>query len=380
MSGGTRRDREGAVTLFLCGDVMTGRGIDQVLPDSVDPRLREPQVRSARRYVQLARRAGAEIPDRIAPERVWGEALHELRRAAPEVRIANLETAVTDRGTPWPGKGIHYRMHPGNVEVLTAAGLDACVLANNHVLDWGREGLADTLSALRGAGIRTAGAGEDDGRARAPARLRAGGRRVLLFALASPTAGVPREWEAGEERPGVALLPDAGREAADRLAGRVGELRAPGDLVVVSLHWGSNWGYRIPDAHRDFARRLVDQGGADVVHGHSSHHPRGLEVYRGRPILYGCGDFLNDYEGIPGHEEYRPELALMFLLRFGDPGGRLSALEMVPMRIHGFRLHRASREDSRWLAERLDRESRRAGTRVRLRDDGRLEAGWGREG
>jgi len=113
MTGGTAGNRTGAVTLFLCSDVMTGRGIDQVLPDSLDPRLHEPHVRSARRYLELARRAGAEIPDHVPPEWVWGEALEELRRAAPDLRIANLETAVTDAGIPWRGRGSTTGCTPG---------------------------------------------------------------------------------------------------------------------------------------------------------------------------------------------------------------------------------------------------------------------------
>lgn len=98
----------------------------------------------------------------------WGVAPEELERVAPRVRIVNLETAVTLDGEPWPGKGIHYRMNPANAPVLTAAGIDVCALANNHVLDWGYEGLEQTLETLSAAGIATAGAGKDLAAARAP--------------------------------------------------------------------------------------------------------------------------------------------------------------------------------------------------------------------
>jgi poly-gamma-glutamate synthesis protein (capsule biosynthesis protein) len=167
----------GSIQLFLAGDVMTGRGIDQVLPFSVDPNLHEPWVKDARRYVALAEEVNGPIPRLAAPAAfsyVWGDILAELDRVRPAARIVNLETAVTTSDDHWPGKGIHYRMHPGNAPVLTAAGIDCCVLANNHVLDWGYAGLEETLSTLRGARLRTAGAGRDLEEARGPAVLETG--------------------------------------------------------------------------------------------------------------------------------------------------------------------------------------------------------------
>jgi poly-gamma-glutamate synthesis protein (capsule biosynthesis protein) len=120
-----------------------------------------------------------------------------------------------------------------------------------------------------------------------------------------------------------------------------------------------------PEA-RAFAHRLVDAGAADVVHGHSSHHPRGIELYRGRAILYGCGDFLNDYEGIGGNEAYRPELCLMVFVTLEAEGGPVRELSLVPMRMRRFRLQRATAEEAGWLQQTLDRESRKLGTRVEL--------------
>src|SRR5512133_1189507 len=133
------------VTLFLCGDVMTGRGIDQILPHSAPPQLFEPYVRDARKYVELAERQSGPIPRPVDFAYVWGDALAELQRRQPTVKLINLETSLTADGMHWPGKGIHYRMHPANVPLLTTAGIDVVALANNHVLDWGYAGLAQTL-------------------------------------------------------------------------------------------------------------------------------------------------------------------------------------------------------------------------------------------
>jgi poly-gamma-glutamate synthesis protein (capsule biosynthesis protein) len=210
-----------AVTLFLCGDVMIGRGIDQVLAHSCPPRLYEPYVDSALEYVALAEAANGPIPRGVGPAYVWGDTLAELERRRPDARIANLETALTLSEDALP-KGINYRAHPANVAVLSAARFDCCVLANNHVLDWGEDGLCETLAALSGAGIAPAGAGRDRAAAEAPAVLDVGaGRRVLVFAAAAADSGVPPGWAAGDEMPGVALLPDLSERTADALAARV---------------------------------------------------------------------------------------------------------------------------------------------------------------
>ena len=133
-------------------------------------------------------------------------------------------------------------------------------------------------------------------------------------------------------------------------------MRRPGDLVIVSLHWGPNWGYSIRSDEIEFARRMIDEAGADLVHGHSSHHAKGMEIHRGRVILYGCGDLLNDYEGIGGHERFRPHLAPMYFPRLNAGTGELIDLGISVMRIRQLRLERASAEDAEWIADRLIRE------------------------
>jgi len=356
-----------APTFFLSGDVMLGRGIDQVLPHPSPPQLYEPYVRSALGYVELAERASGALPRPVDFGYVWGDALEELRNRAPVARIVNLETAVTVSEDAWPGKGIHYRMHPRNVPCLAAAGIDCCVLGNNHVLDWGHAGLEETLYSLHRAGLRTAGAGLDASGAEAPAAIEwAGGGRVLVFSYAMQSSGVPADWAAGPARPGVNLLADLSRQSCDAIVRQVAAARRPGDRVVVSLHWGGNWGYAASAEERAFAHRLVDADAVDVLHGHSSHHPRGIELYRGRAILYGCGDFINDYEGIGGHEEFRAELCVMVFASLDAADGAVRELALVPMRMRRFRLQHATAEEAGWLQRTLDRESGALGARVEL--------------
>jgi poly-gamma-glutamate synthesis protein (capsule biosynthesis protein) len=197
---------------------------------------------------------------------------------------------------------------------------------------------------------------------------------VLVFAFGTESSGIPPDWAAAAGRAGVNWLADFSDAALQRIAVQVKATRRPGDVVVASIHWGGNWGYAVPAAHQGFARGLVERCGVDVVHGHSSHHPLGIEVYRDRPILYGCGDFLNDYEGISGYEAYRGDLSLMYFLDMEPASGKLIRLVMVPMQMRRFRLNRASVGDVRWLRDRLQRES--LGCRVEAGADGRLALHW----
>lgn len=356
---------------------MTGRGIDQILPHPGDPRLHEAYVKSAGVYVELAEAVNGALSLPADYGYPWGDALAELDRQAPEVRIINLETAITARGSPWSGKAVHYRMHPANLPCLTAARIDCCVLANNHVMDWGAVGLADTVAVLQDAGIKTAGAGSNGVAAGRPAVLKMVEQgRILVFAWGSGTSGVPFEWAAGKNRPGVNFLPDLSQTTVDRIAAQVLILKKPGDIAVASIHWGGNWGYTIPTQHKSFAHALIERANIDVVHGHSSHHPRGIEVYRGKPILYGCGDLINDYEGIGGYEMFRSDLALLYFVSFNRHSGGMESLTMAPMRRRRLRLERASPEESVWLHRTMDRECRALGCRVEQQPDSTLALRW----
>ncbi|MFE9442154.1 CapA family protein [Streptomyces sp. NPDC006602] len=366
---------DGVVTLFLCGDVMLGRGVDQILPNPGDPVLREGYVVDARSYVRMAEAVGGPIPAPVDPSWPWGEALRLLEEAGPDVRIVNLETAVTRSKAFAPGKAVHYRMHPDNLPALTVARPDVCVLANNHVLDFGRAGLDETLGSLARAGLRTAGAGQNADEAYAPAAVPVSpGGRVLVFALGARSSGIPSDWAATADRSGVAHVPELSASAADAVVRNVEETRRAGDIVVVSVHWGTNWGYLVPRDQVRFAHALVDAG-VDLVHGHSSHHPRPLEVYRERLVLHGCGDFIDDYEGIPGYEEYRDDLRIAYVVTVAADTGRLTGLRMVPLRARRMRLEPAPTGDRTWLRTTLDRISR--GVRIILESDGTLTAATG---
>lgn len=372
-------DRPGlsdSVTMFLAGDVMLGRGIDQILPHPGNPHLYESGTASAATYLELAEAAHGPIPRPVDFSYVWGDALPALQSVRPEARIINLETSVTKSAQPDP-KGINYKMNPENIGCLSALNVNCCILANNHVMDWGRAGLLETMETLERAQIATVGAGRDATGARTPAILKAGnGRNIVIFAFGSSTSGIPSAWAAMAGRPGVNFLNELSDRAIADIAERARPFRLAGNILIASIHWGGNWGYAVPDEQRYFAQQLIDKAGFDVVHGHSAHHAKAIEVYRGRPILYGCGDFINDYEGISGYETFRDDLTIMYLIRFSASAGRLIELKLIPFQIRRFQLNRASRNDGAWLRETLDRESAKFGTRIVSKEDDSFYATW----
>lgn len=359
-----------AITLCLGGDLMTGRGVDQLLPHPGRPELHEPYIESALDYLELAQRASGALPEEVGFDYVWGDLRDELAQLEPDCTIVNLETSITDSGEFWPDKTVHYRMSPRNAPVLTAVPIDVVTLANNHVLDFGRGGLTQTLEILDELGVRQAGAGGDLSEARAPAvvDVRAGAR-VLVIAVGAASSGIPLEWAAGDGRAGVYRAGRLGRSEVAEIREQLEAVRRPGDIAVASLHWGPNWGFDVSRRQQRFARALIDGARVDLVFGHSSHHIKGIELHRGRPIVYGAGDLLDDYEGIGGYEAYRAELGVVYFATFAVGSGELIRFRMTPKRTCQLQIRRAGGADRQWLYRTLRAQSCRFDTGIELRDD-----------
>ena len=346
------------IRIFLGGDVMTGRGLDQILSHPCKPQLYESYVKDARDYVLLAEAKNGKIHYPVALDYIWGDALSEWAQLKPHARIINLETAITQCDDYSPDKGIHYRMHPLNIGALTSAGIDICTLANNHLLDFGQEGLKETIKTLKEAKIQFAGAGENNQQAMRPAIIELDlNKRVLVFSAGSHSSGVPPTWNATFAHPGIYYLPDFSDDVLRTVVDNINQYRQPNDLIIFSIHWGSNWGYDIPEAFRDFSHQLIDIANVDIIFGHSSHHPRPIEMYHGKPILFGCGDFINDYEGICGYEEYRGDLSLMYFLDFDGISLQFKKMTLVPLQMKKFRLTRANQSDSEWMLQTLNQSA-----------------------
>ncbi|MBK8106607.1 MAG: CapA family protein [Betaproteobacteria bacterium] len=311
--------------ILLTGDVMTGRGIDQVLPHPGSPLLYEPHIRDARDYVRLAERKCGPIEHALACEDLWGDALAEMERLAPDLRIVNLETAVTLR-RGLGRKGIHYRMHPANASRLTAAGIDCCAgqqtTCSTRAAGLGRD---SAHAACRGHAHRRR-------RCRRSCCLGAGGAaagrrlgRVLVVACATESSGVPLDWAATERYSGVAPAARSFDASAHRLAAEVASERRNGAPVVVSIHWGRQLGRDHSCAHRDFAHRLIELGAADVVHGHSSHHPLAAEVYRGRIAVRLRRSHQRLRRHHPPHGDLRSDVGCLYFATIALRGGGAAA-------------------------------------------------------
>ena len=379
------QDPTRSIMLFLAGDVMLGRGIDQILLHPGDPVIHESCCKNARKYVRFAEQKNGPIPAPVSCSYVWGEALKVLERVSPDLRIINLETSITGSNDYWKSKGVHYKMNPLNINCLQAAKIDVCALANNHVLDWGYPGLRETLETMDAAGIRGIGAGVRLKQAARPAVMRVAGKgRVLVFSYGVANSGIPPRWAASSTQEGVHFLNDLSSRSVNRVKQTLKQYARPGDILVVSIHWGGNWGYQIPTDQVRFAHKLIDEAGVDLIHGHSSHHVKGIEVYRGKLILYGSGDFLNDYEGINNfkglpkgaHKYYRGDLSLMYFASVEPESGKLVQLLMTPTRMKRFRINLASQDEALWLKNRLNREGRMLGTTVNLNRVGELLLEW----
>lgn len=296
----------------------------------------------------------------VPPGFPWGDTLPVLARA--DIRFANLECVLADGGAPQPGKVFHFRSDVRNVAVLSAAAIDAVALANNHVLDYGLDAFRETLPALDRCGILHAGAGPDLEAALRPAIRRVGPAAVGLIAF---TDNQP-DWEAGPQRPGVYYVPVGERQRDDArvrdLLALVRRTRARADLLVVSAHWGGNWGAEVPSAHRELGRALVDAG-ADVVFGHSAHVFRGVELYRGRPLIYSAGDFIDDYAVDPAERNDQS-----FIFRLETSGGVPVRLQLHPTEITGFQARLAGK-GSRQIAARMQELCVQLGTRSNWSED-----------
>jgi poly-gamma-glutamate synthesis protein (capsule biosynthesis protein) len=177
-------------------------------------------------------------------------------------------------------------------------------------------------------------------------------------------------------RPGINLLKDFSDKTVWYIKERVQKVKQQRDIVIASIHWGGNWGYEIPYEEIKFAHMLVDNAGIDIIHGHSSHHIKGIEVYKERLIVYGCGDFLNDYEGIGGYETFRNDLGFMYFADIEAWSGKLIHLQMTPTHIRRFKVNRASTSDAVWLRDILNREGKRFMTRAELNKDNTITLQW----
>ena len=324
------------ITVALVGDVMLGRRVNEALRT-------------------------------LRPEQPWGDVLPLL--LSSDLRIVNLECAITDHKQPWTRtpKVFHFRADPSAVEVLKAARVDVCSLANNHTLDFEERGLLDTMEHLKAAGIWYAGAGHNREEAARPALLTARPvDRLSRVALLAFTDNEP-SFAAESDHPGTNYLPvSLEADVLGRVEAAVTAAREAGaETVVFSNHWGPNMVQRPSALFRRFARAVMDRG-VDVYYGHSAHVFQGVEIYDGKPILYDTGDFIDDYAV---HPKLRNDWS--FLFKISLEGGEFRRLELSPVTLPYARVQLAKGSEREAILDRMERLSGEMGTAF-VRREGRL--------
>jgi poly-gamma-glutamate synthesis protein (capsule biosynthesis protein) len=226
--------------------------------------------------------AGRTAPLLANPGTAFGPITSVL--GAADLTMVNLETAITDRGTPEP-KQYHFRAPVSAFSALAAAGVDVATMANNHVLDYGQVGLADTLDNGRRAGFPFVGIGRDAGEAYTPLYTTVKGVKIAILAF-SQVHELEYTWAARDDRPGVAMALDLARATA-----AVAAARSKADLVVVFNHWGQE-GNSCPTAEmKTFASKLATAG-ADVIIGSHAHTLQGDGWLGKTYVAYGLANFL----------------------------------------------------------------------------------------
>ena len=313
--------------IALTGDVMLGRLVDQYVI----------QNRSVR------------------PEALWGDVLPIMLTA--DCRLANLECVISDRGEEWhpTTKAFHFRARPRAIDFLLSAKINGVTLANNHVLDYGHAALLDCLKLLDQAGIKRAGAGATMEEARAPLVLDLPEGRVAVVAL---TDNEP-DWEATGTQPGVNYVEygDHGLKEPyrSRLTQALLSARRQADFVIVSAHVGPNWGAPSKEIQA-LAHELVDMG-ADLYWGHSNHTPQGIELYKGKAILYSSGDFVDDYMV---DKDERNDLSFLFMLDVEQ--GRIALIRLHPTCIEDLGVRLANDQERDFLARTMQAKCKAFGT------------------
>ena len=301
----------------------------------------------------------------------WGDTLPLFRSV--DVRIANLECVIADSGKQWKPqeKRFHFRTDAKNVRTLLAAGINCVSLANNHTLDYGYGAMREMLAILDEAGIHRAGAGSSLDEAAKPAIFQIAGMRIGCISF---TDNQP-DWAAGEKQAGVYYMPTDMNDARTRdLLEQIERTRPLVDVLIVCAHWGPNWGRRPRPAHVQLAHALVDHG-ADIIFGHSCHVFQGIEFYRDRPILYSCGDFVDDYRIDP---QQRNDQSFVFVVEVQDH--QPVRLRLYPIVIERFQARHACNSDTYAIVELMQSLCAEFGTVATWHEEARVLRVTGGEG
>ena len=306
---------------------------------------------------------GRHVNERIQKQgvaSVWGDVVTVLQQA--DFSLVNLESVIAASGEPFqPSRAYYFRATPSSAEALTYAGIDFVSIANNHAMDYGPQGLAETMATLEQYDIAYAGAGMNLVDAKKMKLLESNGFKVAVIAGADHFV----EYEASDTRAGINLVQvNASATVVDEIREQVQQAHNLGaDLIVFSIHWGPNWREQPTPRFQRFARAVIDAG-VDIFHGHSAHLFQGVEIYHGKPILYDTGDLLDDYVYYP---EKRNDLQLLF--RVHTFNSQMQCLELLPIQIEHLQVNFADAHETELTDHRIRKLSSSFGTRFSQQDN-----------
>lgn len=314
-----------AVRLMVGGDVMLGRNVGEIIL-----------------------RNGADYPL---------EPIADLLRQG-DLTLVNLECAITSCTDIWAGKpkAFYFGAPVQAAQALADAGIDLVSLANNHALDFGVEGLLDTLHLLREHRVRYAGAGIDIDHAVTPVIIDCHGIKFGMVAFCDHQA----DFAARQNHPGIAYLDlDNERAAVAAFRKALAPLRyAAVDWPILSLHWGPNMVFRPSAKFRRLAHAAIEMGWK-ILFGHSAHVYQGIEIYHGCPILYAAGDLVDDYYVDP---DFKNDHQLLFELELTRSA--LQRIALHPVFIEDCQTRRATGEQFETIVEWMASLCHEMGTRV----------------
>lgn len=288
-----------------------------------------------------------------APSYPWGDVLPILKKN--DFNIINLETTIT-KSEKRVFKVFNFKLDPDNIQSLVDANISLVNLANNHSFDFNEEGFIETTQLLESKKIKHVGAGQDINQARNLEILEKNGIKIGVIGY---TDNEP-EWAATSEKAGINYIRIGQIEQVEH---DIKSIRNQVDILIISIHWGPNKVERPEPNLVDFAHKIIDCG-ADLIHGHSAHIFQGIEIYNGKPIIYGSGDFIDDYMIYPDLHNDHSFLFKTFITKDG-----IQKIELIPVCISEMQVNLAKDDLAQKILNHMKKLSAEFGTKLEIKDD-----------
>jgi poly-gamma-glutamate capsule biosynthesis protein CapA/YwtB (metallophosphatase superfamily) len=259
-----------------------------------------------------------------------------------DLTIGNLETTITNNTTEWPNKSFTYKLEPKYAHVLRDAGFNFLGLANNHIFDYREAGMNETISTLNTLGIKYSGAGSNITEAKKPSIFIIKGVKIAVLSLADHYDS----WKATDTESGIWYV-NIKEKYWSHVFDMVKKVKCVADIIILSIHHGSNWVNQVPSITKEFFHELIDHG-VDVVVGHSSHHILPVEEYNNGFIFYSLGDFIDDYAI---DKNYRNDLGMIAQIIIKNK--KIDKANIIPTKINSMQVFVAKPRDQKWITDEL---------------------------